>query len=156
MKKIDYPALPRCIGIVGSRSFDEYLNGAQKVRENIDTFVRNLAPGTLIVSGGARGVDRWAFEAADAYKLPTRVFLPSPDYPVPARFFIRNSEVVACVQAHEGLIAAFIDVDDCNGTADTIKKALAAELPVMIFKYKQDGKFLGWVDKSIWSLTNQN
>jgi hypothetical protein len=42
--------------------------------QDVWDFVDTLEPETLVVHGGARGVDTWAGEAAKAFGLPTEVF----------------------------------------------------------------------------------
>ena len=58
--------LPSVVGIIGGREF----NNEHWVRE----FVSRIKPNTLIVSGGARGVDSWAVNEAEKHNLPTKVF----------------------------------------------------------------------------------
>ena len=57
---------PEHVAIIGSRGFPD--------REIISAFVRALPEGTVVVSGGARGVDRWAEEAATDSGLETLIF----------------------------------------------------------------------------------
>lgn len=56
---------PLRVAVVGSRDYPDL--GA------VRRYVRTLAPGTLVVSGGARGVDRTAEEEARACGLPEPV-----------------------------------------------------------------------------------
>lgn len=59
------------IAIVGSREF--------RSLELVDAFVATLAPGDIVVTGGARGVDRRAERAAKARGLKVEIFLPDWD-----------------------------------------------------------------------------
>ena len=49
------------LGIVGSRHFP--------ARDGVGSFVASLPPDTVIVSGGAEGVDSWAVEIGDLRRL---------------------------------------------------------------------------------------
>lgn len=63
--KIDFEKLPNVVAIVGSRSW--------AYRDWIDKFVGKLKPHTIIVSGGARGVDTFAREAVlRTYRYPLK------------------------------------------------------------------------------------
>jgi hypothetical protein len=56
--KIDFETLSKVVAIVGSRSW--------AYRDWVDKFVKQLRPHTIVVSGGARGVDTFAYEAVIA------------------------------------------------------------------------------------------
>lgn len=104
------------IGIVGGRRWGDQ---AEQVQELVINFVNALQPDTIIVSGGADGVDTWAEEAALARKLPQpKIF--KPDYQKHGRKapFVRNTQIVRA-STH---IVAFWD-GKSTGTMDTIKKA---------------------------------
>jgi len=137
-------ALPKHIGIVGSRSFAKLLvSSPHPVFVHINTFVSKLSPETTIISGGAIGVDRWAEAAAKKRNLKTIIKYPSEDLPIPARFFTRNTDIVRELAENKGTLVAFIDVNSYNGTRDTIKKAKARGVPVLVYKFTLTGKYVG-------------
>lgn len=55
--------MPRVVAIVGSRDWPV------DQKSTIDDFVKSLPGGSTVVTGGAKGVDTWAEEAADKYQL---------------------------------------------------------------------------------------
>jgi SLOG family YspA-like protein len=112
--------MPERIAIVGSRHFPR--------PELVEAFVASLPAGTIVVSGGAQGVDTAAEEAAQARGLETLIF--HADWKRHGRKAgqIRNAEIVA----HADRIVAFWD-GRSQGTLNTIVQALGANLPVEIF-----------------------
>ena len=81
--------MPKKLAIVGSREFQN----EELVRET----VRRLAardPDLIIVSGGARGVDRWAADEARKCGLKVEEYLPDWDRDGRAAGFIRNGLIV--------------------------------------------------------------
>ena len=83
---------------------------------------------TIIVSGGADGVDSWAEDAARKYGL--RVEIIEPDWKKYGRRagMIRNQEiVVACTR-----LVAFWD-GLSKGTADSVEKARKVGKPVEVY-----------------------
>lgn len=108
------------IAIVGSRDFPS--------ADVVGAFVRSLPPGTVVVSGGARGVDHWAEEAARRCGLRTKVFHADWDTHGRRAGPIRNAEIVA---AADRLVAFWNSRS--RGTLNTILSAQAAELPILIF-----------------------
>lgn len=106
------------VAIVGSRGYAR-LN---QVRE----YVHSLPKGTVVVSGGALGVDRMAEEAAKERGLDTLIYLPDWDKGKGAGF-VRNSAIVkACDR-----MVAFWD-GKSRGTLDSINKAKKAGKAVLI------------------------
>jgi hypothetical protein len=95
--------------------------------------VSTLAPGTVVVSGGCRGVDTWAAEAARARGLMVEEHRPDLDGvrsrgEVARRHHQRNQRVVdAC-----DCLVAFPAPDRTGGTEDTIRRALRAGKPVRL------------------------
>ena len=89
---------------------------------------------TEIVSGGARGVDRLAREAARRLGLPLREFLP--DYGVFGRQapLIRDREIAA----YADQVLAFWDYQS-RGTRYTILQALSMDKPVTIVDISAHG-----------------
>lgn len=85
-------------------------------------YVRALPAGTVVVSGGAIGPDRWAVSEAQQRGLPWRVF--KADWAKGrGAGFDRNGLIV---QAAEKLVA-FYDMFS-HGTGDTLEKARVAGL----------------------------
>jgi hypothetical protein len=100
-------------------------------RDAVEACVAALPIGDVVVSGGARGPDKWAEDAARARGLALAVHLPSVDgsrgrWDSTRRYYQRNQAIV----------------DDCDrliaspapgrkgGTEDTIRWALRAGKPV--------------------------
>jgi len=98
------------LAVVGSRNYEPL--------EDVRIFIRSLTPETVIISGGARGVDRTAAEEAKKRGLAVEVFLPNwAMYPRSAGL-IRNSRIVdECDE-----LVAFWD-GKSPGTRDSVKKA---------------------------------
>jgi hypothetical protein len=107
------------IAIVGSREY--------AATEKIEQFVWNLRPDTVIVSGGDRGVDRTAEQAARRRGLRTLIFRAEWTKYGKRAGSMRNELIVD--NADE--VVAFWD-GWSPGTADTIRRARAARKPVRI------------------------
>lgn len=112
--------MPDRIAIVGSRRFPRL--------ELVEAFVVSLAPGTVVVSGGAEGVDSAAERAARARGLEVIVFHADGKAHGHQAGPMRNAEIVA----HADRVVAFWD-GRSQGTLNTIVQALGANLPVEIF-----------------------
>lgn len=108
------------VAIVGSR---DYLNESA-----VRAYVRALPPGTVVVSGGARGVDRWAASEAKECGLEVVEYLADWDRYGRRAGMIRNSLIVS----DSDKVVAFWDGVSA-GTANTIKSArrLGRELEVI-------------------------
>lgn len=100
------------VAIVGSRNFSQ----PERVRE----FIIDLGPGVEIVSGGARGVDTWAEEAARECRLTVKVF-PADWSKGKGAGFTRNHDIVN----YADVVVAFWD-GQSRGTAHTIQIAREA------------------------------
>jgi len=57
------------VGIVGSSS-------RKKVKDEVCKLVESFPEGTILVSGGSKGVDLWAAEAARERGIPVMEYLP--------------------------------------------------------------------------------
>ena len=106
------------IGIVGSR---RYTN-----KELVVKTVNDLPEGVTIVSGGCKGPDKWAEEAAVSRGLDVKIFEPYfrrkgheffGKYAV-WHFFARNAEIAD----DSDVVMAFYD-GKSGGTHDTVTKA---------------------------------
>lgn len=104
------------IAIVGSRTFENL----QLVRD----IVAALPANSIVVSGGAPGVDTVAVRAAEARGLKTLVIRADWDKLGRAAGPIRNSEIVNAADQ----ILAFWD-GKSSGTADTIGRAMRSGKP---------------------------
>jgi len=107
-------------GIVGSRDFPS--------RRAVQNFVASLSPDTIIVSGGAAGVDSWAVETARLRGMKTKVF--EADW---RRFGrkagpLRNAQIVRAIDE----LAAFWD-GESRGTLNTVALAASVDIPVTVF-----------------------
>lgn len=74
------------VAIVGSRDFLEL--------SRVVEYVRGLPAGTIVVSGGARGVDSVAETAARECGLSVQVFKPDWDKHGLRAGFVRNLEII--------------------------------------------------------------
>lgn len=127
---ISFTANAQYIGIVGSRTFpDESL---------IQDIVGKLPPNTVIISGGAKGVDSIAIAAAKSIGLETKEYLPDltgckhrSEYT--KRYYQRNQQIIDDAD----VILAFTEKDN-GGTWDSIKRARKANKPVKIFRPRND------------------
>ena len=111
------------LGIVGSRSFEDY----ELMKREVD-----LEGIDFIVSGGARGADSLAALLAADNDIPLIEF--KPDYREHGKKapFIRNSQIVAA----SDFIIAFWD-GKSTGTLDTIRKAQNLGKKVIIVEYNR-------------------
>ena len=107
------------IAIVGSRDFSN--TGVVKA------FVCSLPPGTVVVSGGARGVDQWAEYVAKERGLETNIFRADWENLGRQAGPIRNAEIIASA---DRLIAFWNG--HSRGTLNTVLSARAAGLPILI------------------------
>jgi len=107
------------IAVVGSRAFPN--------REAVEHFVGRLAKDATVVSGGAKGVDSWAVEAAHAAGL--EVIVMEADWERHGRSAgpIRNHEIVRL----SDMIVAFWD-GKSRGTLNTVALAVGANVPVQV------------------------
>lgn len=114
------------VAIIGSRNYPE------KSKKIVTDYVRTLPKESVIVSGGARGVDRWAVEAAVINGIRYCEHIPNKynqygDYLGHHVLFSRNTEVL-----RDGTeFVAFWD-GESSGTHDGIKKAEKMGLPGFI------------------------
>jgi hypothetical protein len=117
--KLGTPSTER-IAVVGSR---EYLN-----LEHVRQFIWEQERTTVIVSGGALGVDTTATVTAQGYGMPTEVYLPDWNRYGRKAGAIRNAEIVAKADK----VVAFWD-GQSKGTKITIQMAKDAGKPVTVF-----------------------
>lgn len=116
------------LAIVGDRNYTDY----KKFTKQVDKFIEKHGTPSIIISGGASGVDTLAEKYAKKHKIPTRIF--------PAEWEIygrsagpkRNIEIVNA-STH---VLAFL-TKGSKGTASTIRIAEAARTPRTIIKLEE-------------------
>lgn len=109
------------VAIVGSRDYPDL----RAVRR----YVRALPRGTVVITGGARGVDRIVEDEAKRCGLMVRIYLPDWERDGKAAGFIRNRHIV---DAAERLVA--FHHDGSKGTADSIRLARKRGIPVEVYE----------------------
>jgi hypothetical protein len=114
------------IAIIGSR--EKYLADPTAVRRQVLGFVADLPRDTTIVSGGARGVDSYAAEAARIAGLTFELLLADWDKYGKSAGAIRNKLVIDAADR----IVAFWD-GESPGTYNALKQAKAAGKPFQVF-----------------------
>ncbi|TJW49205.1 MAG: hypothetical protein E5X65_35105 [Mesorhizobium sp.] len=112
-------------GFVGSRSRQDQNSVFAKVAE--------LPPGSAVVSGGAKGPDKWAEEAARHRGLQTIIHLPEAGHSTTRwaateKFYARNQKIVD----DSDVLIAFVSPDRKGGTEDTIRRARKKGIPVIL------------------------
>jgi hypothetical protein len=108
------------VAFIGSRTFP--------APDLVARFVAKLPEGAVVVSGGARGVDTWAEEAAKVRGIETLIFHADWDGLGRKAGPIRNEKIIANVD----WVVAFWD-GTSRGTLNAIYLATRAGLPVEIF-----------------------
>jgi hypothetical protein len=115
------------VAIVGSRDYPD--------KQQVVDYVNNLPEDTIVVSGGAIGVDTWAEEAARERGLPEPIIFPADwkRYGKSAGFR-RNYDIA---KEADRVVAFTIG---SNGTADTINHArkLGKDLEIYLPTKKRD------------------
>lgn len=116
------------VAIVGSRNYPH--------RQQVADYVAGLPPHTIIVSGGARGVDRWAEESAKANGLATQIF--PAEWNKNGKFdksagYRRNADIVTACDR----LVAFWD-GQSRGTQHSIGLAEKAGKPVLVITQAQE------------------
>lgn len=110
----------RRVAIVGSRRFPS--------PDAVNRFVANLPADSIVVSGGAPGVDSWAEEAARQHGLGIQIFAADWDGLGRKAGPIRNAQIIA----HADELVAFWD-GKSRGTLNTVVQAREAGRPVRVF-----------------------
>ena len=115
------------VAIVGSRGYPRL--------DLVTKYVQGLPRDTVIVSGGAPGVDECAAAAASLFGLQVIEFIPEWDKYKPAdprkknpAGMIRNTEIIK----EADRVVAFHSAAS-KGTANSIMKARKAGKPVIVF-----------------------
>ena len=117
------------VGVIGSRALE---NSEHEVLGIIEDFlVRHEA--SLVVSGGARGVDRFAEKVAIRLGIPVEIIHPDWDGLGKTAGFARNSAIAERI---EHLLAIMIPGGSA-GSKDTIAKMMRMHKPVTIYTVAQ-------------------
>lgn len=138
--RLDYSKLPKTIGIVGSREFPSCVW--------VDEFVKKLRGGTVVVSGGAIGVDKHAENAARKRGLPEPIVLRPQEDVIDksgyvAALLARNTDIVLEVKGEDGIVFCFLLVPPrTGGSDDTRKKCDKLEVPCVTFRMNKEGSWL--------------
>lgn len=128
-----FDTLPNVVAIVGSRSFPHL--------HWIDVFVERLRSETIVVSGGARGVDTVAATRAQKCGLRTKIFeIESWEWERYGRRagMIRNAVLLAYVRELGGHVVAFSHDDALGnivgGTKHVVNLAAKWNVPVTVYR----------------------
>jgi len=113
------------VAIVGSRRRTD--------RETVDRLVAELPEGSVIISGGAPGPDRWAEEAARKYGREMRVIHPDLEEvrsqgQRTRRYHVRNQRIVDLADEMFALVAP----NRRGGTEDAIRRARRKGIPIAL------------------------
>ncbi len=114
------------IGIVGSRKFPEL--------HLVTRLIESFPSSSSIISGGAKGVDTTAIQAARDCRLSTQEYLPetsgcTQQYEYTRAYYTRNQQIVDAVD----VLYAFTE-KDTGGTWDSIKRARRKGIPVHVIR----------------------
>lgn len=116
----------RKVAIVGSRDFP--------VLHYVEDYIRELPPGTILVSGGARGPDSVARLIAPRCGFGSVTFFPDWNAYGRRAGFVRNALIVDFADR----VVAFWD-GKSRGTKHSIGHALRTGKPVSIAKWTNQG-----------------
>lgn len=108
------------LAIVGSRTYSDL--------QAVTDYVNGLTADTVLVSGGAAGVDRTAQRAAEKRGMDTKVFIPHWAKYGKSAGMRRNADIVAAADE----VVAFWD-GHSKGTANTIELARKAGKKVTVY-----------------------
>ena len=109
------------IAIVGSREYPR--------PQDVTDYVARLPADTVIVSGGARGVDSWAERAARARGLAVEIFPANWTAYGKRAGYVRNAEIVKASDR----VVAFWD-GESRGTAHTMECAKHYGKPLEVIR----------------------
>ena len=109
------------IAIVGSRNYPRL--------DQVRDYVASLPPNTVVISGGARGVDKTAEEEAKRRGLECAVFLAEWDEESRFPGLVRHRDIVEAAEK----VVAFWD-GRSHGTAYALKLAQQLGKPVEVYR----------------------
>ena len=113
--------MPEKVAIVGSRTWTNW--------EAVRDYVNSLEPDTVVVSGGARGVDQWAEIFANERGLETIIYRADWRTHGKRAGILRNKDII---DASDRVVAFWCDAS--TGTQNSIERAWASKKPVLIFR----------------------
>jgi len=108
------------VAIVGSRTYPRL--------ELVATYVLSLPDTTVIISGGAQGVDKTAEQVARYRHLKVEIYPAEWNKWGRSAGMMRNGKII---NAADRVVAFWDGIS--KGTADSIRKARAAGKPVTVF-----------------------
>ena len=111
------------IAIVGSRTFNDYYYFGDELLRRV-----SLSDMDVIISGGAKGVDKLAEDFAKANDIPFKEFKANWEKYGKGAGFIRNSLIVEKAD----MVIAFWD-GKSTGTKDSIDKAIKKRKTLLLF-----------------------
>lgn len=111
--------------ITGSRAIAENEANYQRLANEIKSRYPSIS---LLLHGGAKGADQLADRYGREHGIPVNVIRPDYEqYPEKVAPLMRNTELV---QLADAVIAFYGPKGKAGGSWDTVKKALARNLPV--------------------------
>ena len=151
MKKLSFDELPTHVGIIGSRDMPRL--------DAVEKFVAKLQPGTTVVSGGARGVDRTAAGAARRRGLPVVELFADWDRYGKGAGHIRNEEIAKYLADRypDCYLVAFVLEERPHeltpGSRNMIGHAKTWKIPYTIYRWVVGPKREAphWQTTSYWS-----
>lgn len=120
------------IAIIGSRDFADYLllkNTINKYLEDNNLTHKDIQ---YIVSGGARGADRYGEQYGKEYGIDLKIYLPEWDKYDKAAGYIRNKQIVE----DSDIIFAFWD-GESKGTKHSIDLAPKMKKKIIVTKFEK-------------------
>lgn len=113
------------IAIVGSRSLEGRRSDVRRAILRSPWFKSGASGVERVISGGASGVDTYAEQLAEEMEIETKIIEPDWEQYGPAAGPKRNTKIV-----EEADAAIVIWTGNSDGTADTLRKAIDAGIPI--------------------------
>jgi len=135
---LDFSTLPRVVAVVGSREFPKL--------HYVDNAISRMSLDTIIVSGGARGVDQAAKEAAKKYKLRYKEYaVEGWEWTILGKRIghVRNGVIVFYIKATKGHVLVFALEENGQltaGSTNVIEQCKMIECGYTVLN--QEGKIL--------------
>lgn len=113
------------LAIVGGRDYTDY----QTFTKIVDEYIREFGTPSLIISGGAKGVDTMAYNYAKTLNIPVEVLAPEWNKYGKQAGLLRNTDII---EASTHVLA--LPTDKSRGTYDSIRKAQNAKKHLKVVK----------------------